>query len=122
MKSLPGSKKWEIFFLTLLFATIIGRSYSFLLLRTCDVKILQATSTSPCLNNQNSGVNVNRVVCTSSRATSLCMTNKKGSLSEASSWIQGDPHVETVLFVECGFGNDSHGEFLLFVFSDTQNG
>jgi uncharacterized protein (TIGR02058 family) len=27
-------------------------------------------------------------------------------------WIreEGDPHVATVLFVECGFGNDSHGQ------------
>jgi uncharacterized protein (TIGR02058 family) len=24
--------------------------------------------------------------------------------------IEGDPHVENVLFVECGFGNDSHGQ------------
>ncbi|KAG7346486.1 lin0512 family protein [Nitzschia inconspicua] len=23
---------------------------------------------------------------------------------------EGDPHVETVLFVECGWGNDSHGQ------------
>ena len=30
--------------------------------------------------------------------------------------IKGDPHVENVLFVECGFGNDSHGKFfLLFI-------
>jgi uncharacterized protein (TIGR02058 family) len=24
--------------------------------------------------------------------------------------IEGDPHVQTVLFVECGWGNDSHGQ------------
>ncbi len=24
--------------------------------------------------------------------------------------LEGDPHVETILFVECGFGNDSHGQ------------
>lgn len=31
---------------------------------------------------------------------------------DSSGWtrMEGDPHVETVLFVECGFGNDSHGQ------------
>eukprot|EP00536_Pseudo-nitzschia_multiseries_P009865 jgi/Psemu1/201855/e_gw1.287.99.1 len=29
---------------------------------------------------------------------------------DVGSRIEGDPHVETVLFVECGFGNDSHGQ------------
>lgn len=34
------------------------------------------------------------------------------SSSSSSPWVrhEGDPHVETVLFVECGFGNDSHGQ------------
>jgi uncharacterized protein (TIGR02058 family) len=34
------------------------------------------------------------------------------SSSPKGRWIRekGDPHVETVLFVECGFGNDSHGQ------------
>jgi uncharacterized protein (TIGR02058 family) len=32
--------------------------------------------------------------------------------TESSQWVrvEGDPHVETVLFVECGWGNDSHGQ------------
>mmetsp|Transcript_34615 Transcript_34615/g.81610 ORF Transcript_34615/g.81610 Transcript_34615/m.81610 type:complete len:209 (+) Transcript_34615:63-689(+) len=29
---------------------------------------------------------------------------------DVGSRIEGDPHVENVLFVECGFGNDSHGQ------------
>lgn len=42
-----------------------------------------------------------------SSSTSYMMDQSKDS-----SWtrIEGDPHVETILFVECGFGNDSHGQ------------
>ena len=28
----------------------------------------------------------------------------------ASDRIEGDPHIENLLFIECGFGNDSHGQ------------
>eukprot|EP00547_Thalassionema_nitzschioides_P012656 CAMPEP_0194259102 /NCGR_PEP_ID=MMETSP0158-20130606/42776_1 /TAXON_ID=33649 /ORGANISM="Thalassionema nitzschioides, Strain L26-B" /LENGTH=76 /DNA_ID=CAMNT_0038998757 /DNA_START=176 /DNA_END=403 /DNA_ORIENTATION=- len=24
--------------------------------------------------------------------------------------FEGKPHVDTILFIECGFGNDSHGQ------------
>jgi len=44
------------------------------------------------------------------------MASKGYDESNAASRIEGDPHVETVLFVECGFGNDSHGKFYNHVF------
>lgn len=50
-----------------------------------------------------------------SNAASLPMSSSSSSsdpTTTTSSWtrIEGDPHVETVLFVECGWGNDSHGQ------------
>jgi len=41
--------------------------------------------------------------------TVLEMSSSSDSLGQTFSREEGDPHVETVLFVECGFGNDSHG-------------
>jgi hypothetical protein len=52
----------------------------------------------------------NRITRVSHCITSLGMTSKGYDSSKVSSRIEGDPHVENVLFVECGFGNDSHGE------------
>ena len=43
--------------------------------------------------------------------TSLGIASDGYDSVEAGSRVEGDPHVETVLFVECGFGNDSHGKF-----------
>jgi uncharacterized protein (TIGR02058 family) len=48
----------------------------------------------------------------SSRVLKMSSDTKTDSSSPKGRWIRekGDPHVETVLFVECGFGNDSHGQ------------
>mmetsp|Transcript_21170 Transcript_21170/g.21578 ORF Transcript_21170/g.21578 Transcript_21170/m.21578 type:complete len:150 (+) Transcript_21170:24-473(+) len=36
-------------------------------------------------------------------------SNETSSVSHPTR-IKGDPHVKNVLFIECGFGNDSHGQ------------
>lgn len=36
-------------------------------------------------------------------------SNETSSISHPTR-IKGDPHVKNVLFIECGFGNDSHGK------------
>lgn len=36
-------------------------------------------------------------------------SNETSSISHPTR-IKGDPHVKNVLFIECGFGNDSHGQ------------
>ena len=32
------------------------------------------------------------------------------SSADTAAALVGEPHVENVLFIECGFGNDSHGQ------------
>ena len=38
-------------------------------------------------------------------------SNETSSVSHPAR-MKGDPHVKNVLFIECGFGNDSHGKYI----------
>ena len=103
-----------IFLLVAVLGTILGTSQSLLLQeRSHHPQRLRVASTyhqhllNHCENHRR------RFTFPFDRAagTSVRMASSDGyDAVEAGSRIEGDRHVETVLFVECGFGNDSHGE------------
>mmetsp|Transcript_21775 Transcript_21775/g.53997 ORF Transcript_21775/g.53997 Transcript_21775/m.53997 type:complete len:203 (+) Transcript_21775:78-686(+) len=85
----------KITLLALLFATIVGRSQSLLQVHPHQTSRLVGASTLP------------HISC---GQTLLGMASTGYDLKKSSDRMEGPPHVETVLFVECGFGNDSHGQ------------
>ncbi len=89
-----ASRKFTL--LILLFATIVSRAQSLIQARSHQTSRL---------------VGIPSLSRVSYVETSLDMASTGYDLSKSSSRMEGPPHVETVLFVECGFGNDSHGEF-----------
>lgn len=84
---------WRATVLAFLFTTIVSRSQSLLQVRPHHTSRSTVTSVLP------------RVSYGETLLFSGYDSNK------SSSRIEGPPHVETILFVECGFGNDSHGEY-----------
>ena len=108
MKLLTCFRRREAaFLLALVFEAITSRSYSFHQVRSYNPRKVVAISAPPYLTNLDIGFHNDHIdYC----ATSLRMSYEEISPSDTSSRFEGDPHVETILFVECGFGNDSHGE------------
>mmetsp|Transcript_91 Transcript_91/g.218 ORF Transcript_91/g.218 Transcript_91/m.218 type:complete len:221 (-) Transcript_91:1842-2504(-) len=104
--------------LAFLFVTILGQSQSLLQAVSYHPSRLLTTPASPFIALRNNNLQENKISRfayifpgVSRCAVSLDMVSSgyDGS-SSLISRIEGDPHVETVLFVECGFGNDSHGQ------------
>ena len=78
-----------------LLVNIIDRSHSFLQVSSRHTANRFAVSSLPLKS------------CSETR---LKMASSGYDSSKKWSRAEGAPHVETVLFVECGFGNDSHGQ------------
>jgi hypothetical protein len=100
---MPSSTCFNLRKATLLLALVLVTIIS------CSQSLLQVCSYYP-PRLSNIDLYKNRIARVSHCETSLGMASTDYDQSKASSRIEGDPHVENVLFVECGFGNDSHGE------------
>ncbi len=81
--------------IAILLATIIDRSHS----------LIQAGS-----RHIANPVTASSLLQRSFRQIPLNMASSGYDSSKNWSRTEGPPHVETILFVECGFGNDSHGQ------------
>mmetsp|Transcript_277 Transcript_277/g.700 ORF Transcript_277/g.700 Transcript_277/m.700 type:complete len:216 (+) Transcript_277:233-880(+) len=101
-----------IFLLVVVLGTILGTSQSLLLQKTSYRPQRLASSTyyqhfHHCENHRR---RLSFPFDKAAGTSSFRMASTGYDAIEAGSRIEGDRHVETVLFVECGFGNDSHGQ------------
>mmetsp|Transcript_4555 Transcript_4555/g.5272 ORF Transcript_4555/g.5272 Transcript_4555/m.5272 type:complete len:213 (-) Transcript_4555:203-841(-) len=111
MQSLNNFKfRRASFLLALVFTNIIYRCHGLLVVSSYNSQSLVPVSAQRIANRKFRSADENYRTTSASRCvTSLDMSSSE-EVHDPTSRRLGPPHVETVLFVECGFGNDSHGQ------------